>query len=182
MDLQDNIEEEARARRMQRIKKMQEEKQRQLMLRQKISQAAPFVVAVVLFVLVVWAGIGLLGRRTDSREEDIGRQGQEGTISDDESIAVNDNIAINESIAVNDSNVVNDRNVVNPEVDIPNQAEQRIPETEFAHALPYTEGMESLKHYQAEATKDTLSLGDEIISSYAVLIDLDSNNILTGKG
>ncbi len=182
MDLQDNIEEEARARRMQRIKKMQEEKQRQLMLRQKISQAAPFVVAVVLFVLVVWAGIGLLGRRTDSREEDIGRQGQEGTISDDESIAVNDNIAINESIAVNDSNVVNDRNVVNPEVDIPNQAEQRIPETEFAHALPYTEGMESLKHYQAEATKDTLSLGDEIISSYAVLIDLDSNNILAGKG
>ena len=176
MDLQDNIEEEARARRMQRVKKMQEEKQRQLMLRQKISQAAPFVVAVVLFVLVVWAGIGLLGRRTDSRGEDISRQGQEGTISDDEGSVVN------ESIAVNDSNVVNDKNVVNSEVSVLNQTQQGIPETEFDHALPYTEGMESLKSYQAEATKDTLNLGDEIISSYAVLIDLDSDSILARKG
>ncbi|MDE7249379.1 MAG: hypothetical protein K2N82_05720, partial [Lachnospiraceae bacterium] len=67
MDFQDNIEAEARARRMQRIKKMQEEKQRQLMLRQKISQAAPFIVAVVLFVLVIWTGIGLLGHRADSK-------------------------------------------------------------------------------------------------------------------
>ena len=90
MDFQDNIEAESRARRMQRVKKMQEEKQRQLMLRQKISQAAPFIVAVVLFILVVWAGIGLIGRRTDSKGEDIGKQEQEGTELEDKSIAVSD--------------------------------------------------------------------------------------------
>lgn len=164
MDFQDNIEAEARARRMQRVKKMQEEKQRQLMLRQKISQAAPFIVAVVLFILVVWAGIGLIGRRTDSKGEDIGKQEQEGTELEDKSIAVSDS------------------NVVNPEVNISDQTEQGIPEAEYAHDLPYTKGMKSLKHYQAKVTKDTFSLGDEIISSYAVLIDLNTDSILAGKG
>ena len=164
MDFQDNIEAEARARRMQRMKKMQEEKQRQLMLRQKISQAAPFIVAVALCILVVWAGIGLIGHRADSKGEDIGKQEQEGTALEDESIAVNDS------------------NVVNPEVNISDQTEQEIPEAEFAHTLPYTEGMESLKHYQAKATQETFSLGDEIVSSYAVLIDLNTDSILAGKG
>lgn len=164
MDFQDNIEAEARARRMQRMKKMQEEKQRQLMLRQKISQAAPFIVAVALCILVVWAGIGLIGHRAGSKGEDIGKQEQEGTALEDESIAVNDS------------------NVVNPEVNISDQTKQEIPEAEFAHTLPYTEGMESLKHYQAKATQETFSLGDEIVSSYAVLIDLNTDSILAGKG
>lgn len=164
MDFQDNIEVEARARRMQRIKKMQEEKQRQLMLRQKISQATPFIVAVVLFILVIWAGIGLIGHRTEGEGEDTGKQEQEGIALGDKSIAVNDS------------------NVVNPEVNISDQTEKEIPEAEFAHTLPYTEGMESLKHYQAKATQDTFSLGDEIISSYAVLIDLNTDSILAGKG
>lgn len=170
MDLQDHIEEEARARRMQRIKKMQEEKQRQMMLRQKASQAAPFAVAFVLLILVVWAGSALIGHRAGSAGEDSDSQGQKEIVSDDESIAVNDSIPVNDS------------NVINPETDLTDLAEPEISGEEFAHELPYTEGLVSLKNYRAAATKDTLSLGDEIISSYAVLIDLNSNNILAGKG
>lgn len=170
MDLQDHIEEEARARRMQRIKKMQEEKQRQMMLRQKASQVAPFAVAFVLLILVVWAGSALIGHRAGSAGEDSDSQGQKEIVSDDESIAVNDSIPVNDS------------NVINPKTNSDDLTEQESQGAEFAHELPYVEGMESIKHYQAAATKDTLSLGDEIISKYAVMIDLDSNNILAGKG
>lgn len=170
MDLQDNIEEEVRARRMRRIKKMQEEKQRQLVLRRKVSQAAPFAVAFVLLILVVWAGNALIGHRVGDAGEDSDSWGQEEIVPDDESIAVNDSVPVNDS------------NVINPETDFTGLADPGISGTEFAHELPYTEGLVSLKNYRAELTKDTLSLGDEIISSYAVLIDLNSNNILAGKG
>lgn len=170
MDFQDNIEEEARARRMQRIKKMQEEKQRQLMLRRKIRRAAPFAAAAVLLIFVVWAGSALVGRKAGGAGEDYDSRKQEEIVSDDERIATNDAVPVNDS------------NVRNPKAVSADLNEQGNPETEFAYELPYTEGMVSLKNYRAKETGDTLSLGDEIISSYAVLIDLDSNNILAGKG
>lgn len=164
MDLQDNIEEEARARRMQRIRKMQEEKQRQMMMRQRAGQIAPFAVAAVLLVLVVWAGSNLIGHRTGSDPKRYDSRGQESTVSDEETVTVNDN------------------NVINQGTNFGNLIEQGTSETKFVQDIPYAEGMESSKNYQATSTPDTINLGDEIISSYAVLIDLDSNDILARKG
>lgn len=164
MDFQDNMEEEARARRMQRIKKMQVEKQRQMRRRQMAVQATPFVVAAILIIFVIWAGVRLIGSGTSSEGEESDSQRQEEIVANNESVTVNDS------------------NVINPETNTSDLAEAETPETELAHDLPYTEEMNSSKHYQATTTKDTLGLGEEIISSYAILIDLDSNNILAGKG
>lgn len=164
MDWQDNIEEESRARRMQRIRKMQQEKQRQILLRRRFKQAAPYVTAAVLLILVVWIGIKLTGFRKEGDRTEDDPYSQEEMMVDDDSVAVNDN------------------NVINPETISPDPAEQGIVTAESSHTDQKTETVENQKHYQAEETKDTLSLGDEIISKYAVMIDLDSDSILAGKG
>lgn len=164
MDWQDNIEEESRARRMQRIKKMQQEKQRQILLRRRFKQAAPYVTAAVLLILVVWIGIKLTGFRKEGDRTEDDPYSQEEMMVDDDSVAVNDN------------------NVINPETISPDPSEQGIVTAESSHTDQKTETVENQKHYQAKETKDTLSLGDEIISKYAIMIDLDSDNILAGKG
>lgn len=164
MDWQDNIEEEARARRMQRIKKMQQEKQRQLLLRRRVKQAAPYAAAVALLILVVWTGIELAGRRKEGDRTKIDHYSQEEIIHDDDSVAVNDS------------------NVINPKPISTDMTEQGIATTEFSQTDQKAEIAENQKHYQAKETEDTISLGDEIISKYAVMIDLDSDSILAGKG
>lgn len=164
MDWQDNIEEEARARRMQRIKKMQQEKQRQMLLRRRVRQASPYAAAAVLLILVVWMGIRLTGFRKEGDRTENDQYSQEETMYDDDSIVVNDN------------------NVINPNTISPDRTEQGIVKAESSHADQKSDIEENQKHYQAEESKDTLSLGDEIISSYAVMIDLDSDSILAGKG
>ncbi len=164
MDLKDNMEEEARARRMQRIKKMQQEKQRQILLRRIVKHAAPYAAAVALLILVVWTGMELAGHRKEEDRAEIDHLGQEGIMHDDDSITVNDN------------------NVINPETISPDPAEQGIVTAESSQTDQKAEIVENQKHYQAKETKDTLSLGDEIISKYAIMIDLDSDSILAEKG
>lgn len=163
MDRQDNRETEARARRMQRIKQMQEEKQKQLLLRRKIINGAPYAAALALLILVIWLGVSLFGNKAD-------KAGDNEVKAD---ILVRENVeAAEDSVAVNDSNVINSvKNVLN------DLAQQGISEAEASFAVE-----QEPKHYEAGMTVDTVSLGDEIISKYAVLIDLDHGDILAGKG
>ncbi|MCM1126947.1 MAG: D-alanyl-D-alanine carboxypeptidase [Lachnospiraceae bacterium] len=148
---------------MQRIKQMQEEKQRQLLLRRKIIQGAPYAAAFALLILVIWLGVSLFGNKAD-------KAGDNEVKAD---ILVRENASSAEdSVAVNDSNVINPvKNVLN------DLAQQGMSEAE----APFTAEQEP-KHYEAEATGKTIGLGDEIISKYAVLIDLDHGDILARKG
>lgn len=166
MEIKENHEAVVRAQRMQRIKRMQEEKQKQLMRREHIRQYAPCAAGAVALLLLVFLGIGT------ARKADGGKDSQ---ISEDYGNLVDQEIA---SIAVNDSNVIH--SIVPPGTSGADllEAESENQMINAAENQPEDSG----KVYEAIATENTLSLGDEIVSGYAVMVDLDNHQILAGKG
>lgn len=165
MEIRENGEDAARLRRMQRIQEMQAEKQKQMMRRARIRQYAPYMLGGAALLLLLFSGIGLTYKVNSKKSVHANEDGE--SLSDQE-------IA---SIAVSDSKVINPT---------PTPASVLAPLTGVDLAVYNPEKQvvaneASPKIYEAKSTKDTISLGDEIVSSYAVMIDLDSGLILAGK-
>lgn len=172
MEMKEYEEAAARARRMERIRRMQEEKQKQLMRRERIGQYAPYVTGAAALLLIVLLGIEI-GRKVGSEKNIQISEGNESVA--DQEIA---------SIAVNDSNVIH--SIVTPEklgtdLSEPEEESQIIGQTGNQLENPVGGQAASSKIYKAKTTENTLSLGDEIVSGYAVMIDLDNDQILAGK-
>lgn len=174
MDIKENVEDAARMRRLQRIKEMQAEKQRQMERREQIRKYAPYGAGAALLFLIAFLGIGSI-HKVHAGKEKLS-DGKEETLTAQE----------------NDSEL-NDRSVVNmikpivlpDESDLAGQAKDG-EKDQPDHGEEYEKweqavGQTSQKIYEAKATSDTLTLGDEIVSGYAVMIDLDSRRILAGK-
>lgn len=140
------------------------------MRRERIRQYAPYAAGAAALLLIVFLGIGIARKAGGGKDTQIS-EGQT-----DQEIA---------SIAVNDSNVMH--SIVLP---VPFGTDMSEPESEnrmIGQAEDQLEGTEgsqavSTKVYEAKTTGNTLSLGDEIVSSYAVLVDLDKDQVLAGKG
>lgn len=165
MEIRENGEDAARLRRMQRIQEMQAEKQKQMMRRARIRQYAPYVLGGAALLLLLFSGIGLTYKVNSKKSVHVNEDGE--GLSDQE-------IA---SIAVSDSKVINQT---------PSPASVLAPLTGVDLAVYDPEKQvvaneTSSKVYEAKSTKDTIYLGDEIVSSYAVMIDVDSGQILAGK-
>lgn len=165
MEIRENGEDAARLRRMQRIQEMQAEKQKQMMRRARIRQYAPYVLGGAALLLLLFSGIGLTYKVNSKKSVHVNEDGE--GLSDQE-------IA---SIAVSDSKVINQT---------PSPASVLAPLTGVDLAVYDPEkrvvaNEASPKIYEAKSTKDTIYLGDEIVSSYAVMIDVDSGLILAGK-
>lgn len=167
IDIKEIGEDAARVRRMQRIKQMQEEKQKQMMRRARIRQYTPYALGVAALLLLVFSGIGVVHRvNAGSKEQSAQNGGSLFTPSKDE--AVDD-----DTVTVSDSNVVNPTSI---------QAPLRGVDLVVNELGNWFEGRkDKQKVYEAKATEDTLTLGDEIVSSYAVMVDLDNRHILAGK-
>ena len=167
IDIKEIGEDAARVRRMQRIKQMQEEKQKQMMRRAHIRQYTPYALGVVALLLLVFSGIGVVHRVNAGNKEQSAQSG--GSLfapSKDDSVD-------DGTVTVSDSNVVNPTSI---------QAPLRGVDLVVNELGNWSEGRkDKQKVYEAKATEDTLTLGDEIVSSYAVMVDLDNRQILAGK-
>lgn len=161
MEIKGNGEDAARMRRMQRIQEMQAEKQRQMMRRARIRRLAPYTLGAAALLLLLFSGIGLTHRVNALKDSHVEEEPESPADQEIASIAVSDTDVTNSTAAP----------VSLTGVDLAAFESERRAADEANH-----------KVYEAKATGDTLSLGDELVSSYAVFIGLDDRRILAGKG
>ncbi len=151
MDQRDSLEEAARARRMQRIKEMQEKKRKQMLFRKRFKKLAPFGAGAAALLLIILIGNGIF-HKTAQNQEDSGSQEEQRQYAEN-----------NESVEVNDNNVISTVGGNNSLTEMDNEQEQE------------------QKNYSASATESTISIGEDVISSYGILIDLSDNTILAQR-
>ena len=140
-------EQEIRARRAQRIKQMQKEKQRRIMIQNCIKIAIPVVIVILLIIIIVTK----VGKKSETDDKTLS-----STQSQDLSSIIN-----TEEFA----------EVLNTP----------LPQNEMAEEEFITSTSEPII-YSASATSNTIQLNDnDIVSQYALFIDLDSNTILAQR-
>lgn len=166
MEIKENGEDAARLRRIQRIQEMQAEKQKQLMRRARIRQLAPYVLGAAALLLLIFSGIGITHKVNKLKDDHVSESNND---MQDQEIA---------SIAVNDSNVINPISMPMP-TSVPLTG---VDLAAYEPARRSSANKAEPKVYEAKATSNTIYMSDEIVSSYAVLIGLDDNQILAGKG
>lgn len=164
MDQTENIEEAARVRRMQRIKEMQEKKRKQMLFRKCVKKFAPLVAGAAALLLIILIGSGIFRQVTNKTDGDEKQENQEQY--DGEA----------GSVEVNDSNVVS--------VTGGNQSltEKDNGEEESGKDEAAVQAVSQNKHYSASTTDSTISIGEEVMSSYGILIDLSNDTILAQRG
>jgi len=164
VDQTENIEEAARVRRMQRIKEMQEKKRKQMLFRKCVKKFAPLVAGAAALLLIILIGSGIFRQVTNKTDGDEKQENQEQY--DGEA----------GSVEVNDSNVVS--------VTGGNQSltEKDNGEEESGKDEAAVQAVSQNKHYSASTTDSTISIGEEVMSSYGILIDLSNDTILAQRG
>ncbi len=160
-------EQEMRERRAQRLKEMQKRKHRQMLFRKYYKLIICLVAAVVLL-----GGVGVAGGRALYKSISEKQTVKEAESQREEVVEVKEN--------------PEKENVAQTEVTaLSNQVEEttagqiepaQMPQNERPEATP-----EPAVNYEAVATADTLSIGEDIISSHAILIDLESDNIIAQR-
>ncbi|MBQ8597194.1 MAG: D-alanyl-D-alanine carboxypeptidase [Lachnospiraceae bacterium] len=177
MSEQFSNEEIIHARRRQRIEEMQRSKEKQLRRRKYFKMIAPLAAGAFSVVVLVLAGVTLVGQINDKARE------QERALPEVEdgkeyaSIAQSQQTEVEEA-AANDA-VAGMENTSDIKGSNTTEALK-----EEVSGLPVAEVPEEVVQspvYVAEATRDTLNLGEEIVSNYALLIDLESDEILAQK-
>lgn len=162
-------EKEIRERRRQRIAEMQRNKERQLRRRKYLKKLLPVMGSAVLVVIMITVIIGKMTGNRDHAEQEIAQnivqEEEPGSSSDSEQDK--------------ESDIEQDREQGGEQ----NKDQERAQDTEQT-SIPVSAA--SLQEKQtvipsAKATDSTILLGDEIISSYALLIDLDKDEIVAQK-
>ena len=159
-----NREEEISARRAQRIRQMREEKERQRRRRKQIKRLAPLAAGAVLVFVILFAGVktvsGISAKKQKNTEKIENTQNTEATgdweyIDRMEGTGEEGELAAIGGVAVGTIN------------------EEENGDT--ADSAPK-------KEYSARETEATRQLGEEIVSSNAILINVGSGEILAQKG
>lgn len=162
-------EQEAREKRALRIQKMKRQKARRIFLQNCIKAGVPVIA--VIFVAIVMI------TRINKDSEGNGSDGASAVLQQGETEELTGNQGTQSDI-----NVLNDTNT-----DEPGRAAIQSGENELNTAASATRQSEAAENevkqitYSASATQDTLGLGDEVISTNALLIDLESDSILAQK-
>ena len=162
-------EEIIRARRRQRIEAMQRSKEKQLHRRKRLKMLLPIAAGALSIVILIAAGMTLSGKKEadKSKGQQLPNTAKVTEYADGEKVSVQsikgEETEKEQSEAFIKDNVPKEDNAQKAAVPVASVPE----ETELV--------------YEAEATEETLYLSDEIVSNYALLIDLDSDNILAQK-
>ena len=159
-----NREEEISARRAQRIRQMREEKERQRRRRKQIKRLAPLAAGAVLVFVILFAGVktvsGISAKKQKNTEKIENTQNTEATgdweyIDRMEGTGEEGELAAIGGVAVGTINEEENGN---------------------------SAGSTPRKEYSARETEATRQLGEEIVSSNAILINVGSGEILAQKG
>ena len=162
-------EEIIRARRRQRIEAMQRSKEKQLRRRKRLKMLLPIAAGALSIVILIAAGMTLSGKKEvdKSKGQQLPNTAKVTEYAEGEKVSVQsikgEETEKEQSEAFIKDNVPKEDNAQKAAVPVVSVPE----ETELV--------------YEAEATEETLYLSDEIVSNYALLIDLDSDNILAQK-
>lgn len=162
-------EEIIRARRRQRIEAMQRSKEKQLHRRKRLKMLLPIAAGALSIVILIAAGMTLSGKKEvdKSKGQQLPNTAKVTEYVEGEKVSVQsikgEETEKEQSEAFIKDNVPKEDNAQKAAVPVASVPE----ETELV--------------YEAEATEETLYLSDEIVSNYALLIDLDSDNILAQK-
>ena len=177
--LSESEEAERRARRAERIAEMKRVKEQQRKRRMMIKKAAPFVLGGVCLLAIVLT-VGRLTHAGEGNKAEAKSQIESKAAQVPES----NNDAKNEKYEVVESakstgigtqvTVQEGINAITTENKQTAEGEEQ-PETVEAQAT------DVVTPYVANVTEDTVQLGEEIVSSHAVLIDLSTNNIIARK-
>lgn len=171
-----NEEEAVRERHRRRIEEMRRSKQRQLLFRSYFRKFAPLAAGVVALFFLLMAGSRLLRKPSGDGRESAGADREAaGNVNVDEN--TNDTIsdAINETTNEKKDGSEKDNGEEEEEI------------SQVSKVIQTLKGEDRQKVYTANMTADTqpiwdtLQSGEEFYSGYAVLVDLDSNNILAQK-
>ncbi len=164
MDQRESMEEAASVRRMQRIREMQEKKRKQMLFRKCVKKLAPLVAGAAALLLLIMIGSGIFRKATykpDGDEKPENQEQYDGEAG---------------SIEVNDSNVVSVTGGDQLLTDLDNGAEEQEQDTDMLqNTLPQ-------RNYFAETTESTITIGEEVMSNYGILIDLSNDTILAQRG
>ena len=161
---------EIKERRAQRLREMQKQKKKQEMLRKAIRIGGPLlIVAVVALFLLDGKLFQKQGNETEKGKTEVIQSQNEETEEQSEEAVQTVAAEKLDKVSVISRAVYN-----NPLQESGKQAEEiiqaRVPEE-----------AKQLIRYSANTTPDTIMLGSEIISNHALLIDLDTDNILAKK-
>ena len=194
-----NEEEAARERHRQRIEQMRRSKQRQLLFRSYFKKFAPLAAGGIAVCLLLLAGSRLLHKPSRDMQESADKAAS-GTVDENTNDTIND--ITNENKGGSAEGIRDDSYKVGvnagPEEEQEPLGEVAGSQTSGAvekeeeispvgKVIQALKGEDRQKVYTAEVTADTqpiwdkLQSGEEFYSEYAVLVDLDSNNILAQK-
>lgn len=175
MSEQFSNEELIHVRRRQRIEEMQRSKEKQLRRRKYLKMLAPLTAGIFSVVVLVLAGVTLVGQANDKEQK------QERALPEVEDGKEYASIAQSQQADVEEASNLSGAEALKGEKEGVAVAEAL---KEEVAGLPVAEVPEEVVQspvYVAEATRDTLNLGEEIVSNYALLIDLESDEILAQK-
>ena len=165
-------ENEARERRAQRLKEMQKRKHRQMWFRKYYKLIICFAAAVVLLGGIAVAGGQALYKSISEKQEVKAAEAQR---------------AETKAAEMAEAEVVKTE-VANPENEVTalsNQVEEAQEQQIEPAQMPQNElpapTQEPSVTYEAVATDETITIGEDVISSHAIFIDLESGNILAQR-
>lgn len=196
--LPEQDEEERRARRAKRREEMHRMKEQQMRRRMLIKKAAPFVCGGIAFLVLCLVCGSILHKpkaggeakaatqetdealkavkgSTDETPQEAGGSGEAATQETDESTE-EESEAASTAVKAGAAAVSHGRDVIKPR-----QAADAETGEDAAGTAADGGPEDSEQPYSAEATDSTVQLGEEIVSSNAVVIDLSSDTILAQK-
>ena len=176
----DYEEQEHRERRALKIQQMKKEKQRAIMIQNFVKVAVPIIIVLLLIVFIITKA----GCNSGSQEPISSQDGtsqtenvQQGTTPQSTSQQTGEaqtNTLPQEDIPQDESSPQNDMSQGNTLQGVTGQqGDAPQDETASQDAIPH--------NYSAVKTEDTVQLGEEFASQYALFIDLESGNILAEK-
>lgn len=195
----DYNEEERRRRRAQRIQQMKEEKERSIRFWKRVKLAVPTVLLLVVVICIV---VNVVGHgKTDDKaladsspgagmetEQDVGladgaEHGVATDAADQEANGAAAGVAEQETDGVSADATGQDASGTDsvPESDATDAPNQNVSSPAVTNPGGNLTQTGSQPFYAAETTEDTLYLGEDIVSTHALFIDLETDEILAMK-
>lgn len=192
-DINDRIDEtndrERRARRARRMEEMKRRKDRQRLIRKIGRIAVPVMAGIIVIVVAIGERTGKIGADTDSNTQ----VKQEGLETSDNGKKAETKKAETKKTGTEKADTAEAETAQAAGTGITGAESGTTNETVAAAAAGSAEGAKAIgeavsamkkgqSSYAASATEDTLLLGGDIISNYAILIDMDTDSIVAQKG
>lgn len=175
MEPRESIEEAARARRMQRIKEMQEQKRKQMMFRKRVKMFAPFAAGALVLLLAILIGTGIVSKTTHKQNSGGKQEQQEQQEKQEEQRQQGQQAENDDSVEANDNNVISVVGGSQSLTEKDNRSEQQEMENDAVR------NVSQKKLYSAKTSESTINIGEKVMSSYGILIDLDNDTILAQR-